>query len=86
MRHRNKTPDEPFEFTGTIVWTHPDGRTGTVEFDREINGHFHALIFPDTEGNFQLLNGDHALMSGTRVKGLFVPETPGNRIVKASAI
>jgi hypothetical protein len=56
-------------FEGQISTVTPDGRSGIVTLDHEIEGNTYAVISPKTNGRIGLMNGRGSLNPGTKVAG-----------------
>lgn len=56
-------------FRGQISKVTPDGRSGIVTLDHQVQGNNYAVISPHTSGRISLMNGRGSLAAGTKVEG-----------------
>jgi hypothetical protein len=60
---------EKLHFRGKISKVTPDGRSGIVTLESQVEGNNYAVISPKTAGRISLMNGRGSLSTGTKVEG-----------------
>jgi hypothetical protein len=77
---------ERIKFSGKITKVTPDGRSGVVALDHEIDGNTFAVISPNTQGRVALMNGHGTLSTGISVRGIAISGVDALRVLEVAAI